>query len=240
VFTIYSPEWRGYPEAMTISLTCSGSRAAALLIVFLSAAGGAADEETLSNDQILALVNDLVSPNQAPRAGGPYAKYPAGYDHAAQKRVLRAFRKLRELAPRSFPFLFDRFDDRRYALTADSGDVDQNYTVGQLCRDILTSHLQPNVWDRKQGGTSFRRRPSEPDYLTHNKLFEPQHARTWWAERKDKSLRDLQLELLEWVLAEETRSPEKYGDAERDRVRQRLEALRKSNAPLKPGYPFAR
>jgi len=118
--------------------------------------------------------------------------------------------------------------------------VDRNYTVGHLCRDILASHLQSDVWDHKPGGTSFRRRPSEPDYLKHHKLFEPEHAREWWAEHKDKSLRELQLEVLEWVLAEETKLPDKYTDAQREKVRQRLEALRKSKTPLKAGYPFSR
>lgn len=225
---------------MTGSRTVSTLCAAALLSVHLSEARGGADEEMVSDRQIEALVADLVSPNPAPRTRGPNAEYPAGYDRAAQKRVHRAFFKLRELAPRSFPFLFDHFDDRRYALTEDSGDLEKNYTVGQLCRDILVSHLQSDVWGRKEGGTSFRGRPSEPDYLAHYKLFEPEHARKWWATHKDKSLRELQLEVLEWVLAEEIKSPEKYSAAERDRVRQRLEELRKSKTPLKAGFPFAR
>jgi hypothetical protein len=225
---------------MSAIVNLSARMGVAFLIVLISATRASADDETDSDEQIAELVRDLVSPNQAPRTGNPYAQYPVGYDRAAQKRVLRAFHKLRELAPRSFPFLFDHFDDKRYALTADSGDVDKNYTVGQLCRDVLVSHLQPDVWDHKEGGTSFRRRPSEPDYIGHYKLLQPEHAKKWWEERKEKSLRELQLEVLEWVIAEETRSPDKFSDAQQDRVRKRLAELRKSKAPLKPAYPFAR
>lgn len=240
MITIYPAIDRRYFEAMTSSQTVSTLCAAALLSVLLSTAQSGADEETVSDEQIAALVSDLVSPNRAPRTGNPRAEYPAGYDRAAQKRVRQAFMRLRELAPRSFPFLFDHFDDRRYALTEDSGDLEKNYTVGFLCRDILASHLQSDVWGRKEGGTSFRGRPSEPDYLAHYKLFEPEHVRKWWATHKDTSLRELQLEVLEWVLAEEINSPEKYSDSERARVRQRLEELRKSKTPLKAGFPFAR
>jgi hypothetical protein len=225
---------------MTFELHFLPRLAAGLLTVLFSAACYGADEETVTDEQMEALVNDLVSPNQAPRTGLPNAKYPAGYDHEAQKRVRRAFHKLRELAPRSFPFLFDHFDDKRYSLTADSGDTDKNYTVGKLCRDILASHLQSDEWDHKEGGTSFRSRPSEPDYLAHYKLFQAEHAKKWWAERKDKSLRELQLEVLEWVLAEETAAPEKYSDAQRERAKKRLNDLRESKSPLKPGFPFAK
>jgi len=225
---------------MTVNLNLSARLASGLLIALLSAACYGADDETVTDEQIEALVNDLVSPNQPPRTGGVYARFPAGYDREAQKRVRRAFHKLRELAPRSFPFLFDHFDDKRYSLTEDSGDTDKNYTVGQLCRDILASHLQPDVWGHKEGGTSFRRRPSEPDYLAHYKLFQPEHARKWWAGRKDKWLRELQLEVLEWILAEETASPETYSDAQRERTKKCLDELRESKSPLKPGFPFAK
>ncbi len=216
------------------------SAGATVVFWALSAASAIAADEPLTDAQITALVDQLVSPYEAPLTRGPYAKYPQGYDREAQNRVRRAFHQLRDLAPRSFPFLFERFDDKRYSLTADSGDLDRNYSVGELCRDILTSHLQSNVWDHKRGGTSIRRRPSEPDYIAQYKLFQPEHAKAWWEERKDKSLRELQLEVLEWVLAEETKSPETYSEDQRERVRKHLEELRQSKVPLKPGYPFAR
>jgi hypothetical protein len=97
-----------------------------------------------------------------------------------------------------------------------------------------------NIWDHKEGGTSFRRRPDEPDYIAHYKLFQPSQATKWWEERKNKSLRDLQIEVLEWVLAEETKSPEAFSDVQRERVEKQLTALRKSKTPMKPGYPFSR
>jgi hypothetical protein len=225
---------------MKMTFTWSARAGAVLLTVLMSAFYGSADDQTISDEQIEALVKDLVSPNKAPRTRGPSAQYPPGYDRDAQQRVLRAFHELRDLAPRSFPFLFDHFDDKRYALTADSGDVDRNYSVGELCRDILTSHLQSNIWDHKEGGTSFRRRPDEPDYIAHYKLFQPSHATKWWEERKTRSLRDLQIEVLEWVLAEETKLPEAFSDEQRERVEKRLTALRKSKTPRKAGYPFSR
>lgn len=201
---------------------------------------GSEEQVAPTDEEIAALVEQLVSPNSAPVVKSVYAEYPPGYDKVAQKKVHHAFHELRKLSPRSFPFLFDHMDDKRYCLTADAGDFDRNYTVGELCRDILSSHLQSDVWDHKSGGTSFRRRPDQPDYLAHHKLFEPKAAKEWWKTRKDKSLRELQIEVLEWVVEEEVKAPDKYPEAERAKIRETVKKLKASEKPLEPGFPFSR
>ncbi|MEI8379169.1 MAG: hypothetical protein WCJ09_03515 [Planctomycetota bacterium] len=196
-------------------------------------------KDEITDEAIKALVSQLVSPNHAPEIHGIHAKYGTDFNRDVQKQVHRAWHELRRLAPRSFPFVFDHVSDKRYALTADSGDLDENYSVGFLCRDIVVSSLQPDVWDHKEGGTSFKRRPNQPDYVRHHGLLAPESAKEWWKTRKNLSLREMQLEVLEWVLAEEQKNPTKYTDQDRKKVQMELEALKSSSEPRKLGFPFA-
>ena len=202
--------------------------------------------EPLGNDEVTdaeieKLVTCLISPNQAPQIPGIIAKYPANFDKAAQKEVKAAWIQLRNLAPRSFPFLFDHLSDKHYAITEDSGDLDKNYTVGFLCSDILVSYLQPDVWDHhKNGGTSFRRRPNQPDYIRHFRLDSPESAKKWWETRKQASLLELQIEVLEWVLAEEEKHPDKYTEKDRALVQKELDERKLFKVARKPSWPFSK
>jgi hypothetical protein len=212
-----------------------------LVIAAGCAAEPAATKADVSDAEIEKLVAQLASPNRAPELDRPFVvKYDPNYDREAQKKVSEAWMKLRALAPRSFPFVFDHLADNRYALTEDAGDFEENYSVGFLCRDILVSHLQPDTWGHKEFGTSFKRRPNQPDYVEHFGLLDPRSARQWWKTRKDLSLRDLQIEVLQWVLKEEERLTETYTDEDRASVKKELAELRASREPRRPGFPFAK
>jgi hypothetical protein len=212
-------------------------------IVFLLSAicfAESPQETEYSARDIENLVAQLVSPNQPPEIHGTNAKYGPDFDRNAQKLVSKSWGELRQLAPRSFPFVFDHVADKRYALTQDSGDLDKNYSVGFLCRDILVSSLQPDVWDHKEGGTSYRRRPTQPDYISHYRLMNPESAKEWWKSRKDRTLRELQIEVLEWILVEEKKLPETYTVADLEKVQQELRDLTSSREPRKLSFPFAK
>ena len=98
-------------------------------------------------DQIKALVEGLVSPNPAPdertlqagmlKAGGGF---PRGYDHKKQAQVHRACRELTDLGPRAFPFLIERWEDKRYCLTTEIATYFPE-SVGRICRSIIDGHL---------------------------------------------------------------------------------------------------
>lgn len=200
-----------------------------------------AEEEEVTKEQVDALVARLVSPNSPPVIRhSPSAKYPQDFDHEAQVRVHQAFKELYRLGIRSFPHIFDHFDDRRYSLTMDSGEADRNWTVGQLCFDIVTCHLQPYgpiALSEKKRSNGMRRGPQIPFYSA--RLHNPVGAK-WWTSRKDKSLRELQIEVLEWVIDEEDKSPEKFSDRERDARKAMLLKLQDSESPLKPKSVFAK
>lgn len=199
-----------------------------------------AEEPDPSEEEINQLIADLVSPNVAPVRKGPRAVYPEGFDRGAQGKVFRAFRKLHALGPKAFPYLFDHFDDKRYSLTGDGGEAEVNKSVGQLCVHIVVSHIQPYAGSANPGARFYQRRPDAPNYFHHFKLRDPISAREWWQTHQDKSLRELQIEVLEWVIAEEDKIPEKYNEVDRDKLRTKLDNLQKSDQPLKPSWPFAR
>lgn len=78
----------------------------------LAAPAIAKSEPEISDARIKELMAQLVSPNVAPKVIGngglgPDAKYPAGYDKDAQKRVHQARSELNRLGIRTFPYLLD-------------------------------------------------------------------------------------------------------------------------------------
>jgi hypothetical protein len=82
--------------------------------------------------------------------------------------------------------------------------------------------------------------PARPDYFRHFELRYAQEFRDWFAARRAKSLRELQLEVLEWTVAEEARNPSGYTEQERKYLSDLLAKMKENGRTLKPGYPFQR
>lgn len=197
-------------------------------------------EAPASKEEIERLIARLVSPNEAPGRKGPRAVYPEGYDRAAQGRVNAAFHRLYELGPKAFPYLFDHFDDKRYAMTGDGIEAAVNKSVGQLCRDIVICHVRPYGPFTRPGsrGNAGTHRQHLPSYF--HEFREPKDWHEWWQTRQDKPLKEVQIEILEWIVAEEHKTPDKYSTKELEGRQQLLDKLRMSDDPLKPSWPFAR
>src|SRR5262249_24811051 len=77
-----------------------------------------------SAKEIEALIDGLVSPNPEPDTARlqasetkPDLGFPRDYDHKNQGQVDRACAMLTELGPRAFPFLIERWGDKRYCMT---------------------------------------------------------------------------------------------------------------------------
>jgi hypothetical protein len=210
-----------------------------LIVIVVFAISGFADDRPPSDEEINSLIQQLASPNQPPKIGVS-ARYPADYDHDAQKRVRSAWTRLHKCGPQSFPYLFDHFDDKRYSFTADAGSEDYNWSVGKACFDIVRCHLQPlgtfslSSGDRHGGGGRPR-----PNYFYRQNLQRAAEAKRWWESRKQKSLCDLQIEVLDWVITEEAKTPKEYSDEERTYLLDLLTKLRAGNVPLTPTLPWA-
>ena len=199
-----------------------------------------AQDADVSDEQIDRLISELVSPNEAPKRSGPLAVYPEGYDKDAQRKVSKAYQALRKVGPKAFQRLFKHFDDKRFCMNGDGGETQVNKTVGQVCIHLIDSQIEP--YSARGGpGSRFSQRSSRPpNYFSHFKLEDPKNAHEWWETRKDKSLKELQIEVLEWVMKEEEKLVEKYTDKDRDSMRKKLEDLRMQENPIPPASLFAR
>ena len=208
----------------------------------LSPTGGSTgNDKPPTEKEINALVQQLVSPNHAPDLLYATATYPKGYDHEAQTRVWNAWCELSRIGIRAFPYLIEHFDDDRYCFTEDAGPVYCNWTVGHACSDIFICHLQPydfvSHFALSGGDSRFERK--RPYYWVHYNLRTSAGAKLWWETRKDKSLRELQIETLEWVIAEEAKTPAIYSDLERAYLNDELTTLRARKTPLPPYVPWS-
>ena len=210
-------------------------------LISLFAVAGFADNKPPSEKEISTLIQQLVSPNRAPKIEGAEAEYPASYDRDAQERVRHAWSQLHDMeGHRVFPYLFEHFDDKRYSFTADGGSSDVNWSVGRACSDLIC-HLQP-YGDIAFGGydDTLAGAHPRPSYSQQHNLRTAAGAKLWWETRKDKSLRELQIEALEWVVAEEAKTPAKYPGWDRKQLQIVLTKLRAAKRPLSPSIPWAR
>ncbi len=184
-----------------------------------------------TDKEIKTLIDQLVSPNPEPITRGlPIIDLPAGYDRRKQAKVLAARSRLLELGPPAFPFLIERLKDERYCLTTENGisGVYRNRSVGDICRKIVFVQLQPF------GSWQGRGKPPLPSY-PHHFLESREAAKAWWEKNKHKTLYQMQLEALDWVIAEEAKRPGDFTAKEKEVLQKIRKDLVKSGKPLPPG-----
>lgn len=181
-----------------------------------------------------ALIEELASPNNKPttsKRGGGHVKFPAGYSVKAQRRIDEARRILQDDIEESLPFLIDALDDKRYCLTIDwaDGDAYYNFSVGEICKDVVRSHLE--IYRDKIGFSGPQ----------HWKKYNYAITKEWWAARKDRSLVELQIEAIDWAI-ELRKVDDMEGRTDRATELANLEKLRdeikSSQKPAKPRRMF--
>ncbi|MBM3966921.1 MAG: hypothetical protein FJ308_17920 [Planctomycetes bacterium] len=213
--------------------------AATLITLLVIVTSFCSAQQTVDKETVDSLVARLASKNKPPKTRGPSAVYPKGYDKAGQEDVFLAYRELRELGPKAFRFIIPHLDDKRYSLTADGGAADVNFTVGQLCFSAIDLQLQPyKTYSRGEGDP--RNRPRRPHYLAKVRLNDPIESRKWIDSLENKSLLQLQIEVLEWVIEEESKDRTKYPAVETAWLHETLETLNKAREPLPSGVPWAK
>ena len=193
------------------------------------------DQET----QIKKLIDQLVSPNPPPtvdyKVNRRGYETPNGYDSEAQRAVLAARKKLVELGPVAFPQLLERWTDDRYCrstCSALSGGW-QNVTVGNECRTIIFDQLQPyGYWQRTDSDP--RGKTARPS--CDKAFFDTQdNAKEWWGRHQEKSLREMQLTIANWIVSEESKRPDDFSDRERTHMKRIRDQLANDTNPLKSG-----
>jgi len=201
---------------------------------------GIAQDKVIPQDDIDRLINALASENPAPTdRRGPDLKYPAGYDRKKQKSVRSAKSELKALGLSAFKTLIASWGDGRYSLTYSVGinGYMNNATVGKMCRVIVYDQIQPyGIWPRTDGDPRGKpKRPSYPDAF----LNDEKHASQWLEEHQRKSLFEIQLMVVEWVIDQESKKPEAFNDKERMYMQDIREKLLESKMPMTRGNYYA-
>jgi hypothetical protein len=202
----------------------------------------------ITDDEIKKLVEQLVSPNKAPDVVAFDPGYPKGYDHEAQKKIEAACSSLSKLGPQAFPFLIDHFDDKGYCITVDFNSY-ENRDVGFVCKWLFYDHLIPLgdkvagdgytspahvdiAIDEKIGPRGTR--TQHPDYFELHKLRDLKELKKWAIERRDRSLREIQIDIIKWTIEEEKKDKKKFSNDEIEFLQKQLSDLEKSKKPLQP------
>jgi hypothetical protein len=201
------------------------------------ATGGKNPQAPLAKE-IEALIDGLVSPNPEPDTAKlqasearPDGGWPPGFDHKKQKQVDRARAKLTQLGPQAFPFLVERWGDNRYCMTVEVAEY-TNRSVGDICWQIVFDQLQPYGY-YPAGYEDPRGKPVRPSY-PGTFLGSQESARQWWRKNKDKTLHAMQLEALDWVIAEEAKRPQDFKEEERRELAKIHKKLVAGGKPLQP------
>ena len=184
---------------------CAGLLASFAVAITCGAATGAEPESP--GDTAVKLVEALASPNKPLGLDG---KYDFGdiftlsppYDLKAQDRVNSAWHKLMEMQSEAFPAVIAKLSDKRYCTTACpfAGFVD--FSVGDICRKILSSQLEFYV--RINGYRDHAETPN-PSYLRAH-FADAKMASKWATSHRGKPLWEIQIEVLEWLVSKKKES----------------------------------
>lgn len=212
------------------------------LLIACAIAGtqGIAQDNDVGPGEVAKLINALVSENPAPtERGGPNLKYPPGYDRKKQKTVRSARTKLKALGPEAFKMLVATWGDERYCLTYSVGinGYMDNATVGQMCRIIVYDQIQPvGIWPKTGGDPRGKpKRPSYPSVFLAN----AKDADKWLEEHQGKSLFEIQLMVVDWIIDQESKNREDFTIEEIKYMREIREQLVQSKKPMTRGNYYS-
>ena len=215
--------------------------AIAIMLCGSATYSGTEPPQETSENEIRALLDQLVSQNPMPITAKedprvePDYRLPDNYDRGKQKVVRAARVKLKQIGPVAFPYLVERWSDNRYCMTMSVGINGYcfNATVGDVCRDIVYDQLQTyGTWPRTEDDP--RGKPKRPGYPSAH-LATPEAAKKWLKENKGKTLYELQLMVIDWVINEETKHPNDFTDDEKTQMKKLRDELVKDGKPIARG-----
>ncbi len=195
-----------------------------------------AQDKVVNDVDIPTLISDLASKNPAPTdRRGPSLKLPAGYDRKKQEPVQNARHKLKSLGPIVFEKLIANWDDERYCLTYSIGISGYMYnaTVGKMCQIIVYDQIQPyGIWPATDDDPRGKpKRPSYPSVF----LGDAKKAAEWLEQHKGKSLYEIQLMVVDWVIDRESKNPSDFSDEERKFMKDTRQKLLDTKQPIASG-----
>lgn len=181
------------------------------------------------------LVDAIVSQNRPPSIVSKNEEpvFPKEFRWADQDRVKLAIQQLVDHAEEAWPVLVQHLDDKRYCITYDAFDVPRNFSVGDVCVQIVLDYISEGY---------FSCVPIH-SYGTYNILSVPGPAtkdvsvlKKWCQERNKKMLFELQTEGCEWAIPVVGRLDTLSGEEKRlslDAIEERIRMLRASRKAIK-------
>jgi hypothetical protein len=156
---------------------------------------------------IAALIDQLGSkfpPYVFSHPGDPDPEWPSDREMEARKpdeeRVWEVRGRLKSLGLAAFSDLVANCDDPRFSYIM-AVQAYHNYSVGEACFFIIQEQVSPDedfyLSRHRPGGGTF----VQPFYM--NTIRQNPGLRAWWEGHKNLTLRDLQVEALEWTIQQE-------------------------------------
>lgn len=183
-------------------LACVG---VAWLAATHAALGAEADEPRAKmKTSITELIARLKNANAAPVVRdetGTFSTrlpFPREFDWKAQETVLDAWRELHSRCDEALPELVRHVDATEYSITYQSpSGFWRNGSVGFVCQYIIRANIEP-----------YRRPYLKSKFDSFLLSFDKGSSRTytkaiaeWWKDRSEVSMRDMQIESIEWQIA---------------------------------------
>lgn len=188
------------------------------------------------------LINGMVSRNRPPAIDDWHIHFPEDFDWTEGNRVLRAVRQAVDEVEELWPVLVEHLEDPRYCVSCRIEDISYNFTVGKICRYIISNALSEAYYPCRPKVKKW--------WIVSNRLSMPEVARgdgkalkAWCKQRSDKKLYELQIEMCQWAISTVA---ELDGVSEEDKsksieaIRAKIAALRESKQPVKPKSIIAR
>jgi hypothetical protein len=156
---------------------------------------------------IQGLIAQLRSSNKDPNPNmDPFVWYPPGYDESAQEKVEAARQRLIALKTAAFPILIEHLGDSEYSRSIHTA-VLRGLSVGDACFEIIESQVDLSEdrykWrDGADGKEHVHRRYFATRYC-NGAWYSKDGIRKWWTEHERHSLKDMQIEALEWTIKRE-------------------------------------
>lgn len=195
--------------------------------------GPGSKKERLTAAECRQLIARLVNPDKPPFTKSFVLRLPEGVDEKTLRRkqgkITAAYQALSDNIEVSLPILAKNVNDRRFSFvyTSISGAITTE-SVGGACSDIIFAHVE--VYRRHTTRPDFSGIPRCPSFIGERGGFEK-----WWESRKGKSLAELQLEGIEWVLRQdkpkEFESEEEWAKA-KQAVARMAKDIRASKKPI--------
>ncbi len=194
---------------MNFSLKAIFVTATALMQVSSSPLG--ADEKGQKNQQadrkrIESLIAELRSPNKDPNPKSErFITFPKDYDFKAQARVEKARKELLDLKKAAFPILIEHLKDKEYSRSIPTAII-RSQSVGEVCFTIVEEQvdLAGTRYKSRKGadGKEYRHQGYFSQYC-QGAWYSQDGLRNWWKEHESRSLKDMQIEALEWAIERE-------------------------------------